>query len=177
MSKAICDNIYKFISHELHICRDEEIFVKVSFCDLGEFYYNKVLCSVVDATEELLKSVIRVMASRTVVIEEQSDYYIALCQILSVKKLPSIILSYVSKEFDEIFSRKYDEVVTKCNTANASINSQLQILKDKIDAIKNASPSHSLKRDLTADELNLYSYSYQCNLLRTQKEMIAFAVQ
>lgn len=177
VNKEICDNIFKYISDDLECCIDAEVFDKTSFVDLGKYYYNKVLESVINATEELLQIVIRFMAGKKGSVENQDDYYNLLCQIIHIKKLPSHILAEVEKEYDEIFVQKYSMVVQKADISVLDINNELSALQSKADAIKNASPSHSLMKDLTNDELKLYEYCNKCNLLKTRKEMIEFAVQ
>ncbi len=177
MNKEICNNIFMFISEKLDCCIDDEVFGKTSFNDLGEFYYNKVLENVVNATDELLQIVIQFMAHKKDSVENKEDYYNLLCQVIHMKKLPSQVLVEVKKEYDEIFVQKYSTVVQKANIAKNAINNELHTLRLKADAIKNASPSYSLIRDLTNDELKLYKYCNECNLLRTRKEMIEFVVQ
>lgn len=87
--KTICDNIFNYISKELYGWMDDQIFVKPTMEDLGELYYNHVLNKVENANAELLNAVIRTIEPRNIECEVQKDYYIALCKILNIKKLPS----------------------------------------------------------------------------------------
>ena len=56
------------------------------------------------------------------------------------------------------------------------IDAELYQTKIAVDAIKNATPSHSFMRDISTDEQKLYELSLKCNSLRTQKEMLAFVI-
>ncbi|MCC2348884.1 hypothetical protein [Bacillus pacificus] len=175
--KFICNNLYKYIIDELANCIDNEIFSNVTIEGLGEFYYKKALAQVDGATDELLQNVIRFMDHKETTFGNLTDYYKSLCKVIGIKRLPSKILSEVKEEFDDIFVRKYNLVKQKANNATTRINNKLQKLKADSDSIKNAPPNYSLMRDLSSDELKLYEYGNECNLLRTRKEMIEFVVE
>ncbi|WP_341282073.1 hypothetical protein [Paenibacillus sp. FSL H8-0537] len=175
--KVICDKLYKYITDELVNCIDDELFRKVTLEELGEFYYKKALAQVNDATDMLLQTVIRFKAHKDFVFENIDDYYKCLCKIIGIEKLPSTLLIEVRKEYNDIFVQKYNIVINKASIATVNINNKLWTLKGDSDSIKNAPPNYSLMRDLSRDELKLYEFSNECNILKTRKEMIEFVVQ
>ena len=175
--KKICDNIREYIVGQLKECTGDEVFTKMSIRDLGEFYYNKVLDNIEDSTEKLLQIVIQFMLRKRIDINGKDDFYIALCKIINIKKLPQQVLIEVEKEYNEIFVQKYNAFTRKADMAKSKINTQLRDIQAKTNSIKNASPNYSLMRDLSSDEFRLLEYSNECNLLRTRKEMIEFVKQ
>ncbi|MBT2763385.1 hypothetical protein [Paenibacillus sp. ISL-20] len=175
--KVICDNLNKYITDELANCIDEELFTKATLEELGEFYYKKALSQVNDATDILLQTVIRFKVHKDLAFENLKDYYKSLCKIIGIEKLPSETFIEVKGKYNDIFVQKYNIVLQKASTATADINNKLRRLKDDSDSLKNAPPNYSLLRDLSSDELRLYEYGNECNVLRTRKEMIEFVVQ
>lgn len=175
--KVICDNLYKYITGELANCIDDELFTRATLEELGEYYYNKALAQVNDATDTLLQTVIRFMGHKDLAFENLNDYYKSLCKIIGIEKLPSKILTEVKKEYDDIFVQKYNIVIQKASIETTEINNKLRKLQADSDTIKNASTNYSFMRDLSSDELRLYQYGNECNALRTRKEMIEFVVQ
>lgn len=174
--QKICDNIFEYIKKELEEWLDDEIFIKSSMEALGEYYYNHVLSEVDNADTKLLDAVIRTVKPRNVDCKTQNDYYIALCKILHIQKLPSEVWGDVQKEYDEIFVQKYNIVMQKYQTEISRINAELNQAKSASDAIKNAKPSHSFMRDISTDEQKLYELCSKCNSLRTRKEMLEFVI-
>ena len=87
--QRICDIIFQYITKKLDKWMDNQIFTKTSMKELGELYYNHVLNEVENADANLLNAVIKTVKPRDVECTTQEDYYIALCEILYFKKLPS----------------------------------------------------------------------------------------
>jgi hypothetical protein len=175
--KVICNNLYKYIIDELANCLDDEIFSNLTIEGLGEFYYKKALAQVNGATDTFLQNVIRFMDHKKTTFGNLIDYYRSLCQVIGIKRLPSQILSEVKNEYDDIFVQKYNKVTRKASLVKADINNKLRKLQADSDSIKNTPPNYSFMRDLSSDELRLYEYSNEYNLLRTRKEMIEFVVE
>lgn len=175
--KTLCDNLYKCIMDELLYCIDDELFTKTSFDELGKFYYEKALAQINGSTDLLLQSVIRTIAHNNLIFENLTDYYKGMCKIIGIEKLPGKILNEVKKEYDDIFVRKYNVVKQKESIAILNIDNKLSKLQTDSDYIKNASQNYSFMRDLTSDELKLYEYGNEYNVLRTRREMIEFVVQ
>ena len=172
----ICDNIFTYISKELYGWMDNRIFETETMEDLGQLYYNHVLDEVENADTELLNAVIRTIKPRNVASTEQKDYYIALCKILYIEKLPSEVWRDVQREYEDIFIHKFGIVMQKYQAKIDRIDAELYQTKIAVDAIKNATPSHSFMRDISTDEQKLYELCLKCNSLRTQKEMLAFVI-
>lgn len=172
----ICDNIFTYISKELYGWMDNRIFVTETMEDLGQLYYNHVLDEVENADTELLNAVIRTIKPRNVASTEQKDYYIALCKILYIEKLPSEVWRDVQREYEDIFIHKFGIVMQKYQAKVDRIDAELYQTKIAVDEIKNATPSHSFMRDISTDEQKLYELCLKCNSLRTQKEMLAFVI-
>ncbi len=172
----ICDNIFTYISKELYGWMDNRIFETETMEDLGQLYYNHVLDEVENADTELLNAVIRTIKPRNVASTEQKDYYIALCKILYIEKLPSEVWRDVQREYEDIFIHKFGIVMQKYQAKVDRIDAELYQTKIAVDAIKNATPSHSFMRDISTDEQKLYELCLKCNSLRTQKEMLAFVI-
>ncbi|MEY8519148.1 hypothetical protein AALC25_20095 [Lachnospiraceae bacterium 29-84] len=172
----ICDNIFTYISKELYGWMDNRIFVTETMEDLGQLYYNHVLDEVENADTELLNAVIRTIKPRNVASTEQKDYYIALCKILYIEKLPSEVWRDVQREYEDIFIHKFGIVMQKYQAKIDRIDAELYQTKIAVDAIKNATPSRSFMRDISTDEQKLYELCLKCNSLRTQKEMLAFVI-
>lgn len=175
--RLICNNLYKYINDELVNCIDGEVFTKTSVEELGEFYYKEALAQVNDATDILLQTVIKSMANKDLTFENINDYYNGLCEIIGIEQLPYKTLNDVRKEYKNIFVKKYNLVMQKSSNAITDINNKIQVLMNNSDALKKSSSTYSFMRDLTSDELMLYEYCNECNLLRTRKEMIEFIVQ
>ena len=87
--QKICKNIFLYITTELDDWMDTQIFTMTSMKQLGELYYNHVLNEVENADTDLLNTVIRTIKPSDIEYNSQEDYYIALCQILHLKRLPS----------------------------------------------------------------------------------------
>ncbi|WMJ23202.1 hypothetical protein RBG61_00675 [Paludicola sp. MB14-C6] len=172
----ICKSIFEYISKKLYDWMDHAIFTKTSIEELGELYYNHVLSVVQNASAELLNAVIKTVKPKNVECNSTKDYYIALCSILHIKKLPSEVLTEVEREYEEIFVQKYNTVLHKYQSEITRINTKLNEVKIDSDAIKNAKPSHSFMRDISTDEQKLYELCSKCNLLKTRKEMLKFAI-
>lgn len=175
--KTICDNLYKYITDELSNCIDDELFTKNSFEELGKFYYEKALAQVNDSTDTLLQAVIRTIVHKDMTFENSDDYYKGCCDIIGAECLPSKMLPEVKKEYDDVFVEKYHIVIQKADTEIANINSRLNQLQTASDSIRKVPPSYSFMRDLSTDEMKLYEYCNECNILRTRKEMIDFVKQ
>lgn len=175
--KKICDNIFEYISKKLYDWINDTIFTKTSMEELGEVYYNHVLSVVENANEELLNAVIRTVKPKNVGGDSKKDYYIALCKILYIKKLPSEVLIDVQREYDEIFVQRYNTVLHKYQSEMNKLNAELNQAKMDSDAIKNATPSYSFMRDISTDEQKLHELCFKCNSLRTRKEMLGFSIE
>lgn len=174
--QVICDNIFKYITEELSDWTDIEVFNKISIVQLGEFYYNQILFAVEGSNAELLNAVIRTIVPRNIECKCVEDYYFGLCKVLDIKRLPHDMLIDVQREYDEIFVQKYNSIVQRYELKVDKINHDLYQLKIAENAIKNAKPSLSFIRDLSTDELQLYELNSQCNILRTRREMLDFAI-
>lgn len=174
--QKICDNIVEYITKELRIWLDNQIFIKTSMENLGELYYNHILDEIEDADACLLNAVIQTIKPRNIECKTQEEYYIALCKILGFKKLPSEVWHDVQREYDEVFIQKYDKVMQKYQIEINKINTELNQTKADIDAIRHATPSYSFMRDLSNDEKKLYELYLKCNSLSTRKEMLAFEI-
>lgn len=174
--QRICDIIFQYITKKLDKWMDNQIFTKTSMKELGELYYNHVLNEVENADANLLNAVIKTVKPRDVECTTQEDYYIALCEILYFKKLPSEMWNAVEREYDEIFVQKYSVIMQKYQTEINKIDTELAQTKASADAIKNATPSYSFMRDISTDEKKLYELYSKCNSLRTRKEMLMFMI-
>lgn len=174
--QKICKNIFLYITTELDDWMDTQIFTMTSMKELGELYYNHVLNEVENADTDLLNTVIRTIKSSDIEYNSQEDYYIALCQILHLKRLPSEVWVEVTKEYDEIFVQWYSVVTQKYQVEVNRIDAELNQTKADSDAIKNSKPSYSLMRDISTDEQKLYELCLKCNSLRTRKEMLMFSM-
>ena len=155
---------------------DTQIFTMTSMKELGELYYNHVLNEVENADTDLLNTVIRTIKPSDIEYNSQEDYYIALCQILHLKRLPSEVWVEVTKEYDEIFVQRYSVVTQKYQVEVNRIDAELNQTKADSDTIKNSKPSYSLMRDISTDEQKLYELCLKCNSLRTRKEMLMFSM-
>lgn len=175
-SKKICKNIFLYITTELDDWMDTQIFTMTSMKELGELYYNHVLNEVENADTDLLNTVIRTIKPSDIEYNSQEDYYIALCQILHLKRLPSEVWVEVTKEYDEIFVQRYSVVTQKYQVEVNRIDAELNQTKADSDTIKNSKPSYSLMRDISTDEQKLYELCLKCNSLRTRKEMLMFSM-
>ncbi len=173
-NKLICDAIFKFIQEQLEELLDTEIFLKSSFKDLGEFYYNSIINRVNGATVDLVNAVVRTIGL-TENLKCQDDYYKEITNILGFQRLPSKTIADVRKEYDEIFVTKYDNVSMKYQTEINRLGNELFRIKSASDAIKNGSPTYSVMYDISADENRLYELATECNFLRTRKEMLECA--
>lgn len=174
--QKICKNIFLYITTELDDWMDTQIFTMTSMKELGELYYNHVLNEVENADTDLLNTVIRTIKPSDIEYNSQEDYYIALCQILHLKRLPSEVWVEVTKEYDEIFVQRYSVVTQKYQVEVNRIDAELNQTKDDSDTIKNSKPSYSLMRDISTDEQKLYELCLKCNSLRTRKEMLMFSM-
>ena len=175
--QSLYKNIMLFISEILDEWIDDQIFQQKSLKELGELFYQKIILEVENATVELINESIKRYTPRGKKCCTQEEYYIALCEILHYKKVPSEVLSEVEKEYDEIFVQKYGSVTQKYRSEKKRIDNELNQTKNTANAIKNASPSYSLLRDISTDEQKLYELAAKCNSLRTRKEMISFALE
>lgn len=174
--QKICKNIFLYITTELDDWMDTQIFTMTSMKELGELYYNHVLNEVENADTDLLNTVIRTIKPSDIEYNSQEDYYIALCQILHLKRLPSEVWVEVTKEYDEIFVQRYSVVTQKYQVEVNRIDAELNQTKADSDTIKNSKPSYSLMRDISTDEQKLYELCLKCNSLRTRKEMLMFSM-
>ena len=172
--QRICDAIFHYITKELDVWIDAQIFAKTALSELGELYYTHILNNVENADTTLLNAVIKASTPRDIECNTQEDYYVALCKILHFKTLPYIELANVEREYNEIFVQKFDMVMQKYQTEIDKINVELEQTKESIDTIKRAKPSYSFTRDISTEEQNLYELSLKCNSLRTRKEMLIF---
>lgn len=175
--QVVCDRIFTYISGDLRKWIDEGIFSNTSMEQLGDFYYNHILSVVEDSDTVLLNSVIRTIAPRDIEFACTEDYYLGLCRILGIKKLPSVMLVDVQKEYDELFVQKHTLVMQKYQSEMVRLDAELYRLKAASVAVKNATPSYSFMRDISTDEMRLYELCSECNALRTRKEMLEFAVE
>lgn len=167
---------FLYITTELDDWMDTQIFTMTSMKELGELYYNHVLNEVENADTDLLNTVIRTIKPSDIEYNSQEDYYIALCQILHLKRLPSEVWVEVTKEYDEIFVQRYSVVTQKYQVEVNRIDAELNQTKADSDTIKNSKPSYSLMRDISTDEQKLYELCLKCNSLRTRKEMLMFSM-
>lgn len=174
--QKICKNIFLYITTELDDWMDTQIFTMTSMKELGELYYNHVLNEVENADTDLLNTVIRTIKPSDIEYNSQEDYYIALCQILHLKRLPSEVWVEVTKEYDEIFVQRYSVVTQKYQVEVNRMDAELNQTKADSDTIKNSKPSYSLMRDISTDEQKLYELCLKCNSLRTRKEMLMFSM-
>lgn len=172
--QRICDAIFHYITKELDVWIDSQIFTKTAFSKLGELYYIHILNNVENADMTLLNAVIRRIKPRDIECNTQEDYYVALCKILHFNTLPYIELVDVEREYNEIFVQKFDIVMRKYQAEINRIDAELTQTKQSIDTIKRAKPSYSFMRDISTEEQNLYKLSLKCNSLRTRKEMLIF---
>ena len=172
--QRICDAIFHYITKELDVWIDSQIFTKTAFSKLGELYYIHILNNVENADMTLLNAVIRRIKPRDIECNTQEDYYVALCKILHFNTLPYIELVDVEREYNEIFVQKFDIVMRKYQAEINRIDAELTQTKQSIDTIKRAKPSYSFMRDISTEEQNLYELSLKCNSLRTRKEMLIF---
>lgn len=172
--QRICDAIFHYITKELDVWIDSQIFTKTAFSELGELYYIHILNNVENADMTLLNAVIRGIKPRDIECNTQKDYYVALCKILHFNTLPYIELVDVEREYNEIFVQKFDIVMRKYQAEINRIDTELTQTKQSIDTIKRAKPSYSFMRDISTEEQNLYALSLKCNSLRTRKEMLIF---
>lgn len=176
--KIVCDTIYKYITEVLpQVVDDDDIFVESSIRNLGEFYYNKIISSVPQSTEQLINIVIKAISREETEFNDKEDYYYELCKRIGIKHLPIDVLADVEKAYDEIFVQKYNLVIQKYSNSINDINNKLFQIKMKIDEVKKRKPSYSFMRDLSIDESQLNSLSAKCNSLSTRKEMLEFAVK
>lgn len=173
-NQRICNAIFHFITKELDIWLDAQIFAKTSFFELGELYYTHILNNVENANMTLLNAVIRTLKPRNIECNTQEDYYVVLCKILHFKTLPCIVLADIEREYNEIFVQKFDMLKRKYQAEINKINAKLTQTRQSIDTIKNAKPSYSFMRDISTEEQKLYKLSSKCNSLRTRKEMLIF---
>lgn len=172
--QRICDAIFHYITKELDVWIDSQIFTKTAFSELGELYYTHILNNVENADMTLLNAVIRRIKPRDIECNTQEDYYVALCKILHFSTLPYMELVDVEREYNEIFVQKFDIVMRKYQAEINRIDAELTQTKQSIDTIKRAKPSYSFMRDISTEEQNLYELSLKCNSLRTRKEMLIF---
>lgn len=173
-NQRICNAIFHFITKELDIWLDAQIFAKTSFFELGELYYTHILNNVENANMTLLNAVIKTLKPRNIKCNTQEDYYVVLCKILHFKTLPCIVLADIEREYNEIFVQKFDMLKRKYQAEINKINAKLTQTRQSIDTIKNAKPSYSFMRDISTEEQKLYKLSSKCNSLRTRKEMLIF---
>lgn len=169
-----CKQIYHFIHYELSEWIDSNIFNQNTFEELGKLYYQHILNQLDFACNDLINRVVEVDAVRTYAFDKQEDYYVALCEILNLKAVPSKIFPFVQQKFNTIYVQLYNQVQQNYIAEINKINNQLHACKQQSDSIKRATPSFSFNRDLFSDEdalLNTYS---NCNALRTRKEMLEF---
>lgn len=175
-ASIICDNVFEYIINELDTFIDDNIFNKISFEELGEVYYNKILDSVEDCNEELLKIVISKIVPEDIKLTCKEDYYKGLCIFLEFKEMPSKMLKNVKEKYNEIFNEKYHLVKAKYNTQVEAIDKELSELESESDKIKSDKKSHSFLRDISNDELRLYELNSKYNKLRTRKDMLNCAL-
>lgn len=172
--QRICDAIFHYITKELDVWIDSQIFTKTAFSELGELYYTHILNNVENADMTLLNAVIRRIKPRDIECNTQEDYYVALCKMLHFNTLPYMELVDVEREYNEIFVQKFDIVMRKYQAEINRIDAELTQTKQSIDTIKRAKPSYFFMRDISTEEQNLYELSLKCNSLRTRKEMLIF---
>jgi hypothetical protein len=174
--QKIYDNIYQYIIKGLDDWMDDQIFKKPSMKELGKLYYNHILNEVEDADSNLLNKVIKNIKSWNVEYTTQEDYYLALCEILCFKKIPSEVWNDVEREYNKVFIQKYSTVMRKYQVEINKIDKELTQTKTDVDAIKNTKFSCSFIRDISSDEQKLYELCSKCNSLRTRKEMLMFVI-
>ena len=175
--KAVCDDIFEYINIKLPEWLDSDIFTKTTMEQLGKHYYNHVINTVNNATERLLNAVIKTIAPKDISYSSTEDYYCGLCKILGIERLPSEMLIGVQREYDKIFVQKYNLVLQKYQSERDCINNKLSQVKTDTLTIRNAPPSYSFMRDISADEKRLFDLYSECNSLKTRKEMIDFAIE
>lgn len=88
-NQKICDKIKDYIYKELENNISDSVFNAMSFEELGKIYYDQILNLVDAATEELIKFVIKAISVKKSNFKNTKDYYLAICDILDFKQLPS----------------------------------------------------------------------------------------
>lgn len=176
-NQKICDKIKDYIYKELENNISDSVFNAMSFEELGKIYYDQILNLVDAATEELIKFVIKAISVKKSNFKNTKDYYLAICDILDFKQLPSSVLDIVENRFDEILVQKRNSIMCKYQAEIARLQNQLLQTKISTDLIKNAPKTLSFLRDISEDEKKLYELASECNQLRTRKESLLFAYQ
>ena len=123
-----CKQIYHFIHYELSEWIDSNIFNQNTFEELGKLYYQHILNQLDFACNDLINRVVEVDAVRTYAFDKQEDYYVALCEILNLKAVPSKIFPFVQQKFNTIFVLLYNQVQQNYIAETNKINNQLQCL-------------------------------------------------
>ena len=172
--KSICNNILSMIKGRLRTMCDSEIFNKLSFAELGEFYYELLINSVEGASIDLINIVVSRIGELSHC-DNQILYYEKICNILGVELLPQKVLNDVHDAYDDIFRVRFNDITQKYNDEISRLKNELSEIKTASDRIKNKKASYSIVRDISEDEEQLYRLSEKCNLLRTRKEMIEYA--
>lgn len=156
-NQKICDKIKDYIYKELENNISDSVFNAMSFEELGKIYYDQILNLVDAATEELIKFVIKAISVKKSNFKNTKDYYLAICDILDFKQLPSSVLDIVENRFDEILVQKRNSIMCKYQAEIARLQNQLLQTKISTDLIKNAPKTLSFLRDISEDEKNYMS--------------------
>jgi len=154
---------------KLDKCIDDDIFQKDTLADLGEFYYTKVITRFPTIRLEDLNKFVSRYTKNT----SQKAYYEALCEYLSIKKLPKEIILEVRKEFNKLLNR-FNVLCNNADVKISNINISLQAIKDQTNTLKNSLGRPNVLQDISDVENNIIELCEHCNKLRTYKEMLLF---
>ena len=103
----ICMKIHQYILFNLQNWLDYRIFIKSSKSELGKLYYYHVLNMVKGATQKHLDVVIKKLGKKDIPYQKSADYYLSLCDIIRIEKLPKDSLKEAKKEYFDIFENQY----------------------------------------------------------------------
>lgn len=174
--KEICKLLGHYIFTELPKVDDIELFSKRGLIELGEFYYQKALHSTECATEHLLQTTIKTLTHNKT-LNNENDFFLSLCNLVGIKKSPRDMLLIAQRQYNEIFTIEYENVLSKIDANIASIDNDLASAKEHIEAIQSRPARHSLLYDLEPEEIDLSNCHTICNHLRTTKEQLMFLKQ
>jgi len=151
----ICMKIHQYILFNLQNWLDYRIFIKSSKSELGKLYYYHVLNMVKGATQKHLDVVIKKLGKKDIPYQKSADYYLSLCDIIRIEKLPKDSLKEAKKEYFDIFENQYKRAVGKVNTEIKRIESEIDSIQSKKNTILNSPLRHRFERNLAVDEERL----------------------
>lgn len=91
--------------------------------------YQHILNQLDFACNDLINRVVEVDAVRTYAFDKQEDYYVALCEILNLKTVPSKIFPFVQQKFNTIFVLLYNQVQQNYIAETNKINNRTVVKK------------------------------------------------